>query len=277
MSTGRIRWAPVIERAAGIVRSYDTPVTLRQLHYRLVSLQLIPNTEHAYKRLSKLTARRRREGTFPALADRGRMIHQYRTFCSPEQALSWLAGIYRARRAGNQDVSLYLGVEKAGMVTQLQSWFGGLGVPVLALGGYSSQTYKDEVAAHANGDGRPAILLYAGDLDPSGEDIDRDFIERTGCWSQVIRIALSWEQVEEYQLPAAPGKDTDSRAARFIERHGQLMQVELDALEPGDLRALYQGAIDQYWDTSAYQAALEREAEDQELLARIADEYRGQS
>ncbi len=133
------------------------------------------------------------------------------------------------------------------------------------------------MAAHANGDGRPAILLYAGDLDPSGEDIDRDFIERTGCWSQVIRIALSWEQVEEYQLPVAPGKDTDSRAARFIERHGQLMQVELDALEPGDLRALYQEAIDQYWDTSAYQAALEREAEDQELLARIAAEYRGQS
>ena len=46
-----------------------------------------------------------------------------------------------------QTVSLYLGVEKAGIVEQLQEWFGDLGVPVLALGGYGSQTYVDEVVA----------------------------------------------------------------------------------------------------------------------------------
>ena len=41
----RIDWRHVIERAAEIVRSYDTSVTLRQLFYRLVSSQEIPNTE----------------------------------------------------------------------------------------------------------------------------------------------------------------------------------------------------------------------------------------
>ena len=129
---------------------------------------------------------------------------------------------------------------KAGMVIQLQSWFGHLGIPVLALGGYSSQTYVDDVAWDAQRQGRDAILLYAGDFDPSGEDIDRDFEERSDCWDEVIRVALTAGQVRQFGLPPNPGKATDSRAAGFIARHGALVLVELDALDPDDLRRLYQ-------------------------------------
>ena len=63
------------------MESYATSVTLRQLFYRLVSAQVIPNSQVAYKRLSALTAEARRDGTFPALIDRGRTIHEYQ--CSP--------------------------------------------------------------------------------------------------------------------------------------------------------------------------------------------------
>ena len=60
----RIAWPPVIERAAAIVRSYHTADTLRQVFYRLVSEQAIPNTENAYKTLSRLTARARPRRSF---------------------------------------------------------------------------------------------------------------------------------------------------------------------------------------------------------------------
>ncbi len=266
MTSARIDWPAVIGQAREIVESYATSVTLRQLFYRLVSAQVIPNSQVAYKRLSALTAEARRDGTFPALIDRGRTIHEYQWFTGAEDAMTWLCRMYQLDRTRDQDVSLYLGVEKAGMVVQLQSWFGDLGVPVLALGGYSSQTYTDDVAAHAAGRARPAVLLYAGDFDPSGEDIDRDFTERSACWDKVIRVALSTDQVRDYRLPVNPGKVTDSRAAGFIERHGTLMQVELDALDPDDLRDLYQAAIDRYWDMSAYERVLEDEAAD---LARL--------
>jgi hypothetical protein len=259
VTAARIDWPAVVDRAREIVESYDTSVTLRHLFYRLVSAQVIPNSQVAYKRLSAVTAEARRDGTFPALIDRGRTIHEYQSFTGTRHALTWLSRIYRLDRTRNQDVSLYLGVEKAGMVVQLQSWFGDLGVPVLALGGYSSQTYTDDVAAHAGDRERPAVLLYAGDFDPSGEDIDRDFIERSACWDKVIRVALTAGQVRDYQLPVNPGKASDSRAAGFIERHGELMQVELDALDPDDLQALYQTAIDRYWDTSAYEQVLSDE------------------
>ncbi|MGH9324390.1 MAG: hypothetical protein ACRD3V_31455 [Vicinamibacteria bacterium] len=218
-------WTAILDEARPIVETYDTSVTLRQLFYRLVAAQLIPNTTNAYKSLSRYTAQARRAGTFPALMDRTRSIHRYRAFAGAVEAREWLARIYRRDRTEGQPVSLYLGVEKAGIVEQLQEWFGDLGVPVLALGGYGSQTYVDDVVEDVEASGRPAVLLYAGDHDPSGEDIDRDFVSRTGCWSEVRRVALTAAQVEEYNLPPQAGKTTDSRAAGFIARHGRLVQV----------------------------------------------------
>lgn len=157
------------------------------------------------------------------------------------------------------------------MVIQLLDWFGDLGIPIVALSGYSSQTYVDDVAADAFGQGRKTVLLYAGDFDPSGEDIDRDFTERTMCWDEVTRVALTAEQVVSYNLPPMPGKATDSRAAGFIARHGQLVQVELDALDPDDLRALFTSAIEDYCDTSAYEAVLAREDRDRAVLGEALE------
>ena len=56
----RPAWPELLERAAAIVESYDTLVTLRQLFYRLVAALLLPNTTNAYKSLSRYTAEARR-------------------------------------------------------------------------------------------------------------------------------------------------------------------------------------------------------------------------
>jgi hypothetical protein len=264
----RLDWPAITRQAAEIVQSYDTSVTLRQLYYRLVAAGVLPNTINSYKSLSDRTTRAREQGWFPDLIDRGRKIHRYQTFRGPTQARDWLARIYRRDRTEGQPYGLYLGVEKAGMVIQLEDWFGDLGVPILALGGYASHTFKDDVAADVYRVDRPAVLLYAGDHDPSGEDIDRDFVAKTACWAKVLRVALTAEQVDAYDLPPMPGKETDTRAASFIARHGHLVQVELDALDPDDLRQLYQAALDEFWDVSAFEAALDREATDIEALER---------
>lgn len=263
-------WPELLERAAAIVNSYDTLVTLRQLFYRLVAAQLLPNTTNAYKSLSKYTAQARRAGDFPALMDRGRTIHRYQTFTNLAEAKLWLRGIYRRDRTDGQPYSLYLGVEKADIVEQLQEWFGELGVPVLALGGYGSESYVQDVIADVESSDRPAVLLYAGDHDPSGEDIDRDFCTRTDCWAEVRRVALTAGQVEQYGLPPQPGKELDSRAAGFIARHGRLVQVELDALPPNILRRLYADAIAEFWNAEAHQHALARERDDRRVLEGAA-------
>ncbi|MBA7545981.1 hypothetical protein ES705_38363 [subsurface metagenome] len=163
MKGERLNWQSILIRAADIVQSYDTGVTLRQLFYRLVAAQVIPNTQSAYKTLSDRTAKARREGVFPALIDRTRAIHRNIFFDDPRQALTWLAEIYQRNRTEGQAAAVYLGVEKHGIVNQLRSWFGRFGIRIVSLGGYSSQTYVDDIREDVEGDGRKAILLYAGD------------------------------------------------------------------------------------------------------------------
>jgi len=264
-------WSRIVTQAAAIVESYDTPVTLRQLFYRLASTQRLPNALTAYKTLSSTTAKARREGRFPDLSDRGRAIYRPACWQSPAEILCAVSRQYRRDRTEHQPCSLYLDVEKNGLVEQLTSWFGAYGVPVLALAGYSSQTYVDEVRKHAQGQHRPAVLIYGGDYDPSGEDIERDFLKRAGCFDEVVRVALTAAQVEEYHLPPQPGKRSDARAAGFMARHGRLVQVELDALDARDLHALYRLAFDRFWDVSAYEAVMEREADERAQLEDLRE------
>jgi hypothetical protein len=271
-------WNYILRHAAQIVRSYDTRVTLRQLFYRLVADQTLRNTRSEYGQLSARTAQARRDGWFPALMDRTRDIVRFDPlFQDTDEAYAWLKDNYRRDRTEGQEYSLYLAVEKAGIVNQLWQWFGAkYGIPILPLGGYSSQTFVDDVFQDARGghfanngeegNSRPAILIYAGDFDPSGEDIDRDFTERTACWDEVHRIALLPSQVEEYDLPPAMGKSTDSRASQFIAKHGELIQVELDALPPDTLRELYWQAIEPYWNMETWEAVVEREEEERDSL-----------
>ena len=164
---------------------------------------------------------------------------------------------------------MYLGVEKHGMVQQLKQWFDKYGVAITPLGGYSSQTYVDEIIRDVASNDREAVLIYAGDFDPSGIDILRDFEKRCSCFDCVRRIALNEDQVRAYNLPVNPGKRGDSRAAGFIETYGQLMQVELDALPPDALRELYEAAHFEFYDTSIYKGVLRAERADKEQLREM--------
>ena len=262
----RLDWTPILARAADIVDEYSIGVTLRQLFYRLVSEGLIPNRQSVYIQLSRLSAEARRAGWFPTLIEAGRSIHRYQTWADPEDARNWLRNAYRIDRSRTQPTQVWLGVEKAGLVEVLLQAFGDLGLPIIALSGYSSQTYVDDIVGEVTDDGRPAMLVYAGDFDPSGTDILDDFISRTGCWADVDHIGLTHDQVLDRNLPVMPGKASDPRAGTFVSQYGSLMQVELDALPPDDLTGLYQQAIDKHWDTSAYDAALAQEQADLDEL-----------
>jgi hypothetical protein len=275
----------VLPRAREIVLGYDTGVTLRQLFYRLVADGTLPNLQDKYRYLSRLTAEGRRDGTFPDLLDRTNRIERWPSFDGPRGAMDYLIEeLYRRDRTEGQEWSVYLGVEKAGLTEQLDSWFGDpLGLPILALGGYISQTLADTVRRDIERDGRPAMLIYAGDFDPSGEDITRDFARRVGVFDDTARVALNSRQV--VGLPYNPDPDVkkklerDPRAKKFKERHqdflaehfgGEVVQIEVDALPPQTFRNLYQTAIDELWDADAHHAVMEQEEADLAELRRLA-------
>lgn len=256
----------ILEVAAEIVYEYETGVTLRQLFYQLVARGYLPNTSGRYNLLSHKSAEARRQGWFPALIDPTRLIYRCLNWNSPAEAKEWLASHYRRDRTEGQKYAIYLAIEKAALVGQLEDWFSGRGIPIMALKGYSSQTHVDNMIEEVADEDRPAVLIYAGDFDPSGMDIERDFLERTACFEKVVRVALNEKQVTQYNLPPQLGKASDTRATSFIEKYGKLIQVELDALSPTVLRGLYKKAIARFWDSEAYDLVMRQEAKDTEEL-----------
>lgn len=85
-------------------------------------------------------------------------------------------------------------------------------------------------------------------------------------WFHTERVALTAEQVEQYELPPIPGKTTDSRAASFRAAHGRLVQVEIEALDPLLLHRLFDSAVARWWSVTAHAEVLAaEEAERAEL------------
>ncbi len=297
----------ILPRAAEIVDSYDTRVTLRQLHYRLVSQGIggYLNNDDDYNILATRTAKLRREGRFPDLSDNTRSIHRYRSFESVEQALKVAANTYNRDGQETQDYRIYIAVEKRGIVAQLDSWFTEpYDIPIIPTGGYCSTPLFKQINDDALSDDRPSVLLYAGDLDPSGLDIFRHFVEqslgwpyRGGFqpvdvdyrWHAVKHVALRIGQVEQFSLAVNEGKKADTRAKNFlsqyrqlfpneadelgdfVDEHGDLFQVEVDALDPDDLRRLFEDALAEYHDEEKVEAVREREAEERGRLVSLSE------
>lgn len=274
----RFHWELILDEAKYLVDASDG-MTLRQLYYRLVSAQFLPNVQAAYSGLSRTSAQARRDGWFPSLIDQGREIARPASWKDAETAQQQLRDQFRIDRTEGQPYNLYIAVEKNALKRLLISWFDAKGLPVIALGGYGSQTIADDAyidAMERNKDnGKENVLIYGHDFDGDGEDLARDFIKRSGCWHEVNRVALTILQVVERNLPVNPGKATSPRSKGFNAKYAEVferlgvdsMQVELDALPPADLRTLYEEAVDGYWDEDAYEAALVREAEERDKIA----------
>ncbi len=289
-------WDRILKRGRDIVLSYDTAVTLRQLFYRLFAEGLLPRARD-YQQLSHRTTIGIELDEFPALADTTRIIVRRPSWSGLDAFAPDAVASYRRDRTKGQDVQLWIGVEKATLSAQVQSWFGALGIPVVVTRGFGSTAYKRQVVSRVNADGRPAVLLYVGDLDASGKDILRDFEAKTACWKHVEPVAVLADHVEAYRLIMQPGKVTDSRAPAFKVANPQfahydwpdlapprawrgtltayrqaqrgLVQVEVEALDPNDLRALLTNAVDDWWDDEVHAAVLEQEAAERAELAAL--------
>jgi hypothetical protein len=264
----RTTWAPVIEAARQFVEAQPIPPDLRDVHYHLAGRQLVPNTANAYKYLSELTAPMRRAGTFPDVSeDLSRRIDRPLQFEDTDAAREWFREQYRIDRTTGQPVSLFLVVEKIGMVDRLRYWFDDKGLPVMGLKGFAPATLEEKVNDDIASYNRPAVALYFGDFDPSGVVIPEDF-KRYTYFKEFLRLGVNEDQVERYSLleSITPQTDKDPRTAAFIRRFGRVRQVEMNAMPFELIRQLYTDAIADYWDDAAFQAALAREQKEREEL-----------
>lgn len=113
------------------------------------------------------------------------------------------------------------------------------------------------------------VLLYLGDLDPSGEDMVRDIGDRLTMFGVkeilVRKIALNMDQVKQYNPPPNPAKMSDSRAKKYVKKHGT-SSWEVDALPPNVLAQLIRGNLNAICDRKKMDAVIARENSDKSRL-----------
>ncbi|MDH6130087.1 hypothetical protein [Kitasatospora sp. GP82] len=155
----RIRWPEVVERAKQVVLGYGGDVTLHQAYYKLTMAGVIPHTASSYKHLSSHLAKARRENRFPDLIDTMRRIHEPPAWTDATEMIAQVPGWFRLDRTRGQEVALYVAAEKDTLRAQFTGWLDELGIPVIVVRGYGSQSYADVVRDRVAADPREAVLL----------------------------------------------------------------------------------------------------------------------
>ncbi|WP_026793181.1 hypothetical protein [Pleomorphomonas oryzae] len=273
----------IIDKANEIISEYQDQgftLTLRQLYYQFVSRDLIKNQQTEYKRLGQIVSDARLAGLIDwnAIEDRTRFLRSHSSWSTPASYLN--AAGYAEDLWASQPFYAEVWIEKDALVGVIQPVCEELRLPYFACRGYTSQSELYEagrrLASRSRG-GKRVIILHLGDHDPSGIDMTRDITDRVSMFAgfssiDIRRLALNWEQVEEYSPPPNPAKDTDSRHAAYVEQFGD-SSWELDALDPNVISDLIRDEIDNERDQDAWDEAERQEEATRDHLQAFADRF----
>jgi hypothetical protein len=258
-------------------------LTVRQLYYQMVSRAYIPNNQREYKKLVALLTDARMAGLidWDMLEDRNRTILYLSHWENPGQIVEAAHDSYRKDLWETQVVHVEVMLEKDALAGVLQDVCEELDVRLIPNRGYSSAStmYRHGRRLHwAHRAGKQIQILYLGDYDPSGLDMDRDILSRLELFAGGIcidfrRLALTEEQIETYNPPPSPAKLSDSRAEAFIAEHGEDVW-ELDALEPTVLRDLVHDAILEYRDDELWDELVQEQEEEKAALLSFVESWK---
>lgn len=254
-------------------------LTLRQVYYQLVARDYIPNNERSYKNTGNLINDARMAGLIDWLAiqDRTRNIRRNSHWSSPADIMGSVLYSYAIDRRKDQPNYIEVWVEKDALIGIVQQISSKLDVPCFSCRGYVSASEMWSAAQRfIRQDHRERrVILHLGDHDPSGKDMTRDIAERLdifGADVEVQRIALNWDQIDQYSPPPNPAKLTDSRAGAYIAEFGH-ESWELDALEPKVLTGLIREHVDALTDRTLLADAIRREDTDKEELELVKNNW----
>lgn len=273
----------LIELINGVIKEYQLQgyeLTLRQAYYQLVARDYIPNTERSYKNIGNLINDGRMAGLidWASISDRTRNLRNNSHWLQPEDILDSAERQYLLDKWEDQPNYVECWVEKDALVEIVGQACRPLDIPYFSCRGYTSQSEMWNASQRfiaKESDGKDCYIIHLGDHDPSGIDMTRDIQERLklfGANVEVRRIALTMEQIAEYEPPPNPAKLTDSRCGKYIKRYGR-QSWELDALEPQVICDLIQDEITALRDDGLYEIVCKLQQRDKENLQLISTRY----
>jgi hypothetical protein len=244
-------------------------LTLRQLYYQLVSSDIIPNNVNEYGKLSSLLKEGRMAGIvdWEAIEDRLRKPSKPSSWDGPKDVLDACIQQFRCDIMLGQPTYIEVWVEKDALSGVLKRVTQKYGIPIIVNRGYSSVTAMfdaHERFQKAYNDDKIIKVIYIGDFDLSGQDMIRDITNRIQEFNdyeydfEILPIALTWDQIHEFNPPPNPAKITDPRAKAYILKHGNT-SWEVDAIKPEYLNNILTAEIEMNLDIDIYQDVLKLE------------------
>jgi len=249
-----------------------SPMTVRQVYYRVVSLGLAPKTENGYRLVQRECLKLRRSGGigYSAIADSTRWQRKPNTYRGAQAALYDAIRSYRRALWDTQDVIVEVWVEKDALAGVLMEITGPFDVPLMVSRGFSSETYLYEAGEYIVSKGKPAHVIIMTDFDDAGLGIARDVTRKLpeflpkGWPIEIKRIAVTDAQIDALGLLSRDPKPRDIKA-------GMSRCVELDAIEPATLNQMLQDEIVSHLDVAEYNRTLQIEEAEIAKLNEIAE------
>jgi hypothetical protein len=257
----------------------DNPQTVRQVFYALTVRGVITKAEIEYHRtVVRLLVEMREGGQVPFewIADNTRWMRKPTAFTGIEACLKATAESYRRNLWAAMPVYVEVWCEKDALAGVLLEETKTYDVPLMVARGYSSISFLHSAAMAIKERGKPAYIYHFGDLDPSGIDAARDIEAKLRRYAPEAEIhferpAVTREQVEQWNLPTRPTKQSDTRAKKF----GSATSVELDAIPARQLREIVRGCIERHVDQHQLSILRTAEESERELLKKWAGTYGG--
>jgi hypothetical protein len=258
------------------------PITGRGVGYKLFSLNLIASmSRNDMQTVYRLLKEAREEGTIPWewVVDETRELEIVSTWDNPAQFVRCVARSYRRDFWLQQPVRIEVWSEKGTVRGVLQPVLDEYGVGFRVMHGFGSATILHDVAED---DGRPLLILYIGDFDPSGLymsecDIPERLMRYGGNHISIKRIALLRRDCELLGRKPAfnlKEKKKDPRAPWFRKKYGQLCW-ELDAMDPNALRARVEEEIEWHIESEAWERCRIIDEAERESLRHVLDKWTG--
>lgn len=255
-------------------------LTLRQLYYQFVARDLIANNQQEYAKLGSIINDGRMVGLIDwnDIIDRTRNVREVAHWSNPTQIVDAVASQFRIDKWSTQPYRIEVWIEKDALAGVVEGICTSLDIPYFSCRGYTSQSEMWVGAMRMKKyfkAGQTPLVLHFGDHDPSGKDMSRDILERLELFMGGVefqRLALNWDQIEQYTPPPNPAKISDSRAKAYIAEFGD-DSWELDALEPEVIVELIRNTVEQMRDEDRWSEKVAEEDEHRELLRKTSERW----
>jgi hypothetical protein len=247
--------------------------TARQVYYYLMSHNIVPNTKYSYNMVDGKINELRYEARIPfdsILDTTG--FYGTTQWSSYEKLLDYNRSIYRSNWNEEFDTYVEVWVEKEALADLVSEVANRYGVFTSANGGISKVSQIHSFLKRVLRYGKPTIILYLGDFDPTGLHIDqviRDQINKqTQIFPTVPEIAVRRIAVTEEQIATIPenyqqAKEKDPNYEEYVQRYGTRIW-ELEALTSEQLSDIIANVLEKYRPMPGIEELMERDMKEVE-------------